>query len=44
MLGIIIIKGSTMSSLNVFQQFVEQEVLRGKMELTNPITAILDYL
>jgi hypothetical protein len=33
-----------MSSLNIFQQFVQQEALRAKMELTNPLTAILDYM
>ena len=33
-----------MSSLNIFQQFVDKEVMRDKMELTNPMTAILDYL
>jgi hypothetical protein len=33
-----------MSSLNVFQVFLNEEVNRDKMDLTKPLTAVLDYL
>lgn len=32
-----------MSSLNIFQQFVNMEIVKSKMELPNPINAALDY-
>jgi hypothetical protein len=32
-----------MSSLNVYQQFVDMELVKSKMQLPNPITAALDY-
>jgi hypothetical protein len=35
---------NSMSSLNVFQVFLNEEVNRDKMDLTKPLTAVLDYL
>lgn len=32
-----------MSSLNVFQGFVDMETIRAKLDFPNPISAILDY-
>ena len=32
-----------MSSLNIFQQFVNMEIVKSKLELPNPINAALDY-
>lgn len=34
---------SQMSSMNLFQEFVAMETERAKMQLPNPISAILDY-
>lgn len=34
---------ASMSNLDIYQQFVDTEDLRTKMELPPPVTAVLDY-